>query len=116
MEVSQLWVPKNLDEELRLHKLGAAQDALEVVEVFVVLDSALHEARDRACAGERLLREHVVGHDVIGHLQRGRFISSRRICSGPFSSLRTSSRKDVRFEDVGDSLVHALARKGVATA
>ena len=49
MEVSQLWVPKNLDEELRLHKLGAAQDALEVVEVFVVLDSALHEARDRAC-------------------------------------------------------------------
>ena len=44
MEVSQLWVRKNLDEELRLH-----QDALEVVEVFVVLDSALHEARDRAC-------------------------------------------------------------------
>ena len=111
MEVSQLWVRKNLDEELRLH-----QDALEVVEVFVVLDSALHEGRDRACADARLLREHVVGHDVVGHLQRGRFISSRRICSGPFSSLRTSSGKDVWFEDVGDSLVHALARKGAATA
>ena len=74
MEVSQLWVRKNLDEELRLH-----QDALEVVEVFVVLDSALHEGRDRACADARLLREHVVGHrvdllhvnlNVLGHVFR----------------------------------------------
>ena len=32
MEVSQLSVPKNLDEEPWLGELGAAHDALEIVE------------------------------------------------------------------------------------
>ena len=43
-----------------------------------------------------VLREHVVGHDVVGHLQRGHQVHLKQA-----ASLRTSSRKDVLHEDVG---------------
>ena len=43
-----------------------------------------------------VLREKVVGHDVVGHLQRGHQVHLKQA-----ASLRTSSRKDVLHEDVG---------------
>ena len=51
MDVSQLCLRKTWDEVFRLDELNAVHDSLEVVEVLVVLDGALHEAR--RCAARR---------------------------------------------------------------
>ena len=74
-----------------------AHDALEV-EVFLVLDGALHVRPETEYAYVRfvVLRAHVVGHDVVGHLRRGHQVHLEQA-----ASLRTSSRKDVLHEDVG---------------
>ena len=104
-----------------------AHDALEV-EVFLVLDGALHVRPETEYAYVRfvVLRAHVVGHDVVGHLRRGHQVHLEQA-----ASLRTSSRNGVLHADVGCAACRrrlccmktsvttssdALARKGAATA
>jgi len=44
----------------------------------------------------RFLREHVVGHDIVGHVRRGHQVLLKQA-----ASLRTASRKGVLHADVG---------------
>ena len=63
---------EELDDEVRLHQLGAHERTLDVIDVLVVLQSARGQARllaQHADASLVVVREHLVGHDGVGHLR-----------------------------------------------
>mmetsp|Transcript_8175 Transcript_8175/g.16155 ORF Transcript_8175/g.16155 Transcript_8175/m.16155 type:complete len:272 (+) Transcript_8175:3019-3834(+) len=124
---------EKLDEELGLDHLGAHHDALEVVDVGVVLERALHKPGLLAEHGDTRLvvvREHLVCHNSVSNLRRRDQVHLEQArLQRPFLLLVALERVEqkgggllqavVLHEDVGDDAVverhavglHQLLRK-----